>query len=366
MRPEQILEVAVSLSVQAFALILVTFVIGLLTRSADVRCRLWTVCFTLLLIIGVFGLMLPHWRPVRTAALLDRVDIIRIGRWEEQAGTAIGIIWLIGAVTSLLLLLGGLIANRLRLQACQPVSAPELDEAATADRRFATWRRPVQFFRGDLIATPSCWQTHTPTILLPRSFFWLDPVHRRFIVRHELEHLAGGHALQVVIGRLAAVLFWFHPAVWWASRHAALMREFACDEHCVRDRYEILDYLRGLLAIAEGVGTDVRRGSCLHFAWGTTVMSRRTERLLWLAQRPDTPSSWRSAADRCLWGALILLGLTVSAVWLPANVLASPHSDWSPWPAWTATVLHDAGITVRDHEVYDRSTRVHELQEHTH
>ena len=60
---------------------------------------------------------------------------------------------------------------------------------------------------------------------------------------------------------------------------------------------------------------------------------------------------------------LVGAAAVVSAVWVPANVLSSPRANWTPWPTWTAGVLHDVGIAVRDHELYDRRTRVHEILE---
>jgi hypothetical protein len=118
-----------------------------------------------------------------------------------------------------------------------------------------------------------------------------------------------------------------------------------------------------LLAIAEGAGKHGRRVFCLHFASGSTILSRRTQRLMWLAQKSHELPAGYSAFDSWSQVALCAFGLALAAAWLPANVLASPRSNWSPWPAWTAAALHGAGITVRDHEVYDRRTRLQELQE---
>jgi hypothetical protein len=50
-------------------------------------------------------------------------------------------------------------------------------------------------------------------------------------------------------------------------------------------------------------------------------------------------------------------------VWMPVDVLASPRATWSPWPKWTAGVLHDLGIPVRDFEPYDRRIVLQELLE---
>lgn len=360
MRPEQFIETAASLSIQAVALVAVTFALCGIARAAATRCRLWTGCFLLLNLLALSGVVLPHWRPARVAAHLDPSAIVALGRWEERLGTVLFIVWLVGVAASLLVLVAGLIANSLRLRHCRRLSPQELGEAP-ADGECPLRPEP-QYFSGDAVAAPGCWQTHVPTIVLPAFVFEMQPSHRRFVIQHEREHLLRGHSLQVVLGRLAIALFWFHPGVWWAVRQASLMREFACDEACVRDRQEILDYLRALLIVAEETRRTARHTACLSFAWGGTVISRRTRRLLWLAQQSsDGPVS--ESLDRGLQPVLCSLALLIAALWLPVNVLASPRSNWTPWPAWTARTLHDAGISVRDHEDYDRRTRLHELQE---
>jgi beta-lactamase regulating signal transducer with metallopeptidase domain len=362
MRPEQFVETAASLSVQALLLVGVTFALCSVARTAVARCRLWTGCYLLLLMLALAGGLLPHWRPALLATHFDLPSLMSLGRSQVRLGNVLFIVWAIGALASLLLLFVALIANTLRLRGCRRIGPQELAETGAADLG-CPGGPEVRLFSGDAVASPCCWQNHVPTIILPTYVLGMDPTQRRFIIRHEVEHLLKGHSLQVVLGRLAIVLFWFHPAVWWAVRQASLMREFACDENCVRNRQEILDYLRALLVIAEGTNRAAGRSACLHFAWGRTAMSRRTQRLLWLAQQSELPAENRAGLDGWLPPALCVLALLIAALWLPANVLASPLSNWSPWPRWTAQTLHDAGITVRDHEVYDRRTRLQELQE---
>ncbi len=49
--------------------------------------------------------------------------------------------------------------------------------------------------------------------------------------------------------------------------------------------------------------------------------------------------------------------------WLPVNVLASPSSNWSPWPAWSARVLNDFGVKARDFEIHDQAFDLHEFDD---
>jgi len=160
------------------------------------------------------------------------------------------------------------------------------------------------------------------------------------------------------------MVFWFHPAVWWAARQAALSREFACDEAVAEDRAQIVEYLRALLFVSEQSGRAAVRASLLRFTGEASILVRRTWRLVRLAQCP--PEAPRAALSGRLWwpgSQLCVSAVLLSALWIPANVLSSPRSAWTPWPTWTAEVLHDMGISVRDHEVFDRRTQVHEILE---
>jgi len=60
-----------------------------------------------------------------------------------------------------------------------------------------------------------------------------------------------GHPLQLFMERLVTSAFWFHPAIWWASRQSALAREYACDDAAVSRQQETVSYLKALLAVAE-------------------------------------------------------------------------------------------------------------------
>lgn len=361
MRPEQFIEAFVSLTVQAALLVAVAHGACAQARVAWIRCRLWTACYVLLLLLAGAGFLLPHWRAMPGGAYLNLQSLAAVGQWESRLGAWLFFAWLSGAVVSLLLLIAGLEATRRRLGRCRSITKDELWSDGSGERIACDVPDEIRFVTGASIDAPCCWHWHTPTIVLPAWFFELASEHRAFILRHELEHLRRGHFLQLVLERAVTTVFWFHPAMWWAARQAALAREFACDEAVVHERSRIVEYLRALLVVSERSITATRP-SLLRFAGEPSILVRRTWRLLQLAQRPPersraTGRAWTPAAQ--LIGAALLL----AALWVPANVLSSPRASWTPWPTWTAGVLHDFGISVRDHEVYDRRTRVNEIME---
>jgi len=179
-----------------------------------------------------------------------------------------------------------------------------------------------------------------------------------------MEHLRTGHPLQLFLQRVVEVIFWFHPMVWWASHQSALSREFACDRAAIDSSKDIASYLRTLLAIVErGAAQKGERPATLAFVRGKSVIAKRARRLVQLAQS-NRPGDRQLASSFTASISLVTAAVLIAFVWLPVNVSASPHGNWSPWPAWTAGVLHDFGISARDYEVYDHRFELRELLEH--
>ncbi|MDA0833501.1 MAG: hypothetical protein O3A29_09475 [Planctomycetota bacterium] len=55
---------------------------------------------------------------------------------------------------------------------------------------------------------------------------------------------------------------------------------------------------------------------------------------------------------------VIVASLVAACLWIPLDMLASPRSQWSPWPKWSSAVLHDVGVHTPDFDVFD-----HDLNE---
>jgi hypothetical protein len=138
------------------------------------------------------------------------------------------------------------------------------------------------------------------------------------------------------------VVFWFHPLVWWASRRASLAREFACDDAAIGSRSDIANYLRTLLKVAEQASHG---GSQAPLA------------------REDVDAPRKGLPLLPLKFVLVSLAAGVMWLWLPIDILASPRAAWSPWPSWSAQVLHDFGIHARDFDAYDSYSRPNEMRE---
>jgi beta-lactamase regulating signal transducer with metallopeptidase domain len=69
-----------------------------------------------------------------------------------------------------------------------------------------------------------------PRLLLPAGL-WddLDEAQRDTLIAHELAHLRRRDHWVRLVEVAATVLYWWHPAVWWARRELREAEEQCCD-----------------------------------------------------------------------------------------------------------------------------------------
>jgi beta-lactamase regulating signal transducer with metallopeptidase domain len=365
MTATQFLELALSLSIQAVFVVVATRWLCGRTRNVTTQCRLWTACHVILLLLVLAGVLLPHRRLIHPWSGLDEEAAVGLAVLESNLGQILFLAWGIGAAAALLLFLAGSILSYRSLNRCRPIDptlVSQADDATASDADSMRRPQPVRFLTGPDVASPCCWQFHVPCILLPSFVLELSRRDREFVIRHELEHVRRGHPLQLFLQRAVGIVFWFHPVVWWAAYQTALVREFACDEAAVQDRAEIADYLRTLLKVVEQ--TTARSGTpgMLAFGIGAGIVASRARRLARQARCGDASES-SLRLRRTLLPALAACAVLALFLRLPVDVLASPRSAWSPWPTWSASLLHDFDIPVRDFELYDSRSRIQELAE---
>jgi len=371
------LELVTSLSVQAGLVVAATHWAARPLHERT-QCRLWTACHVVLLGLVIAALALPHPRLVQPWSHATESQLTDAVSFQTNAGQVVLFVWAVGAVISLCLLVYRMFQVSRFLKTCTPLnpnslpentrenfadvpsigvagSPPGRDEPAsdTSDVRKKRFRgRAIQSIRllcSPALSSPFCWQFHNPCIVLPDVLLSLDDEELQFVIRHEVEHLRTGHPLQQFLQRVVEVLFWFHPMVWWASQRTEATREFLCDDAAIHSQSEIAAYLRTLLTIVEqGAARKDPIHAPLAFGRGRSLIAARAGRLV-ARNCTDRPGSKGSG----LTAAIVLAVATVIAptVWLPVNAMASSQSAWSPWPKWTAAVLHDFDIHARDFEV---------------
>lgn len=175
----------------------------------------------------------------------------------------------------------GIIAARRLVAAARPAGAHALRADVENWRRELGIRQPVdiRILPGSLV--PMVVGVLRPCVILP------DEIERRLeadelkaVLLHELQHVARHDALVNLAQAVIAVLYFFHPAVWWANLQLRRLREDACDEAtvstlCGRRRA----YGSGMVKIAELlVGPPPRLA--LGVAESGLQVKRRLERIL--------------------------------------------------------------------------------------
>lgn len=364
MTPAQFLEFIVSVSIQATIIVGATYWLCRIVEAPSLQCRLWSSCHIVVLIVMISGIVFPHLRAPGPWQFLPAPAIEKAVTTETFLGHVALIAWMGGAFVSLVLLVREWICAFRFLKSCRIANEHEKSLVAQTEishfgENSARKNRPVQFLVSNHLSSPFCCQWHKPHLVIPEFLLELPHEELKFVARHELEHLDCGHPLQLFIERVVATVFWFHPAIWWASRQSSLAREYACDDAAVLERREIVSYLKILLAIAERGLSEEAEGATLFFGRGASIVALRGRRLLNKAEK--TPP--KNPQGRMPWAQAVLamLALTSSFIWVPLDALASSQTNWSPWPQWSASVLRAFDIPARDFEPYEVRTRIHEI-----
>lgn len=371
MTSTQVLELILSLSLQAAVVVIAAHLIGRRLPTASAHCRLWAVTFLLLLGLVIAAVTLPHPRLLPPVPTGHQSPTARLVMTQIQAGRILLAVWLTGCAVSAGRFAWQMIQAARFLRMCHPVDADVISlDALFAGQDGASVSGPLREIRlvsSRVVSSPFCWQFHRPCIVLPESLLTQPADALRDVIHHELEHLRTGHPLQVFVQRTVECLFWFHPLVWWGSRQAGLTREFACDDAVVSSPRDAVRYLRTLLSIAEQNVPDADRPALLAFARNRSLLAERARRLARQNRnqtRGAAPPGRPSVSPVVASPLLVAVALVTSTLWLPINAMAAPDTSWSPWPSWTARVLHEFGIQARDFEPYGYAHDLHELLEH--
>lgn len=353
-------ELFVSLSVQVTIVVGATAWIATRRKLEGEAHRVWAACHFLILALVALAMLFPHLRLFSSNSIAFYTEQAKTASPGSEFRSLLFFFWAVGAAVGFFALLLGMIHAVRILRSSKPFIFS--DSALAQSRSAMTWQ--VEKQNGEairLVTSPRttkafCWQFHRPYIVLPDIMQTFPVEELRGVICHEKAHLEAGHPLHLFLQRIVEILFWFHPLVWWASRQAAWSREFHCDTSAVTTAQEAASYLRGLLRITEQrVGAGLGLPAGLNFASGESMVQRRAKRI---ASR-----DWRILPVRRSFAVVmapLLAAFAVSlGVWLPINMGASHRSVWSPWPQWSATALHELGVTVRDFEIDSHRLRHH-------
>ncbi len=118
-------------------------------------------------------------------------------------------------------------------------------------RRLRLSRLPAVRF-GPAIGSPFVAGILKPTIYLPDDLVTsLSDEQLEHVLLHELAHVRRRDTLIAACCAAVAVIYWFHPFVWWTQRRLRALREQCCDQTVARALDNQVDgYRRTLLYFA--------------------------------------------------------------------------------------------------------------------
>ena len=152
----------------------------------------------------------------------------------EPALPWIVVAWLAGVmILSIRLASGWLVTRRLITMGTRPV--PQACRVALA-RLVVRLRvtRPVRLLESAVIQVPAVIGWLRPVVLLPASALTgLTPLQLDALLAHELAHVRRYDYLVNLLQSAIETLLFYHPAVWWVSRHVRDEREHCCDDLAV-------------------------------------------------------------------------------------------------------------------------------------
>lgn len=157
------------------------------------------------------------------------------------------------------------------------------------------------------VSVPAVAGMFRPVLLLPPDADeWTEPV-RRDVVRHELAHVVRWDGVSQLIGQLACALQWFNPVVWLTARHAAALRERACDDVVLRSGTRASDYAANLLNLAHQATGAELQPAALAMARPNRIRERVMSVLNPVARR-------ERVSGRATMAVVLLAGSTMTAV----------------------------------------------------
>jgi uncharacterized protein (TIGR03435 family) len=185
--------------------------------------------------------------PLAKDPALDPIPIVEARSFPGEITPWLVRIWLAGAmVLWLRLLLTWIAAGRMTFRQVRP-APPEWQQMLNRLRARIQVARPVKLLVSSLIQGPVVVGWLRPVVLIPVSALAGVPCeHIEALLAHELAHIRRHDYLINILQTIAEATLFYHPAVWWISRHIRLERENCCDDVAVSVTGDPLVYVLAL------------------------------------------------------------------------------------------------------------------------
>lgn len=274
----------------------------------------------------------------RLTAMARMMSITRT-TWKGLIVVALDIVALLMLSQMLLGMLGVWYVAKRAEEVTHDDALLELDRA----RDQLALERDVRLLRSSRISVPVLWGFFKPVLLLPADVVtW--PVERlRVVLLHELAHLKRFDGISLILTRIAACVFWYHPLAWSLERAGRNDCERACDDLVLASGTKPSDYADHLLAIARSMPTfDPFRSV-------TLAMSRKTQlegRLLSILQPHVVRSMFGGRRVAIACAVVVACLIPLSAIRLIAEPSKEKHQLLAEKKHDDTKIKTDSTVTV--------------------
>jgi beta-lactamase regulating signal transducer with metallopeptidase domain/tetratricopeptide (TPR) repeat protein len=173
-------------------------------------------------------------------------------------GTILRIAWLAGIFSFLCLT----IFDQLRIMHLRKSALPPSQEMGNLYQNLVKGLgigRSPKLGLSSVLESPALVGIVNPMILFPQ---WLNEKYDRsqieWLMRHELMHWMHKDSFGLVLRRVSEILFFFHPAIWWAGRKWEEAMELACDRALLKSEPEAKCYAGHLFRLLENQQTRLK------------------------------------------------------------------------------------------------------------
>ena len=243
-------------------------------------------------------------------------------------GHLLALVWLLGTVIVSLLFVVSLAIQAIQLGRLRRVNDDEWTDLMNEAARRLGLQRPLVTLESDRSCVPAVVGILTPRLVIPHDWRTWSLAQRNCILLHELAHVKRLDVSAQFIGRLALLVYWFHPLAWFAVRQLRAERELASDDCVLLAGAAASDYAEELLR-------TLRHYRPVRPALGVAMAhsARLDQRVLAIldTRRCRTPLGSRTAiALFCLFGVLsgVLGGGTLASRPLE-DPAATLNGDWT-------------------------------------
>jgi beta-lactamase regulating signal transducer with metallopeptidase domain/tetratricopeptide (TPR) repeat protein len=173
--------------------------------------------------------------------------------------------------------------------------------------------RPIRLLFSEDLAVPVTTGVSRPIVLLPETARRWNEERRRVVLLHELAHVKRADWVALVIGQIAAAVYWFHPLVWSVRIQMRRDCERACDDLVLASGTRASVYAAHLLSIIRSLRLSQQR------ALPAVAMARRSywDGRMRAILDPDVKRRVVSPAQARLAGAMLVAAVVVLAAFEP-------------------------------------------------